>query len=81
MRKGILTLLTALLPLAMAAQDAPVNDDGKRIEKDKMETKDYLPEVHGTIRAKYEYQTGMQARPLRGADSPRQPDGPTSCPP
>ena len=45
----------------MAAQDAPVNDDGKRIEKDKMETKDYLPEVHGTIRAKYEYQTGMQA--------------------
>ena len=61
MRKGILTLLTALLPLAMAAQDAPVNDDGKRIEKDKMETKDYLPEVHGTIRAKYEYQTGMQA--------------------
>lgn len=26
-----------------------------------METKDYLPEVHGTIRAKYEYQTTMGA--------------------
>lgn len=33
----------------------------KRIEKEKMETKDYLPEVHGTIRAKYEYQTTMGA--------------------
>lgn len=33
----------------------------KKIEKEKMETKDYLPEVHGTIRAKYEYQTTMGA--------------------
>ena len=28
---------------------------------DKLETKDYLPEVHGTIRAKYEHQTTMGA--------------------
>ncbi len=61
MQKSLLALLIALLPLAATAQDSPINDDGKRIEKDKMETKDYRPEVHGTIRAKYEYQTGMQA--------------------
>ena len=61
MKKGALTVLIALLPLAAIAQTPSINEDGKKIEKEKMETKDYLPEVHGTIRAKYEYQTTMGA--------------------
>lgn len=56
-----MTVLIALLPLAAIAQTPSINEDGKKIEKEKMETKDYLPEVHGTIRAKYEYQTTMGA--------------------
>ena len=59
--KSALTVLIALLPLAAIAQTPSINEDGKKIEKEKMETKDYLPEVHGTIRAKYEYQTTMGA--------------------
>lgn len=55
-----LLLLGALFASAIHAQD-PVNDDGKIINKQKMDRKDYLPEVHGTIRAKYEYQTEMEA--------------------
>ena len=44
-------LLVALLPLtAMQAQDAP-NEDGKQLNTEKMESKDYLPEIHGTIRS------------------------------
>ena len=61
MKKGALTVLIALMPLAAIAQTPSINEDGKKIEKEKMETKDYLPEVHGTIRAKYEYQTTMGA--------------------
>ena len=54
-------LLVALLPLtAMQAQGAP-NEDGKQLNTEKMESKDYLPEIHGTIRSKYEYQTTMNA--------------------
>ena len=61
MKKSVLTVLIALLPLAAIAQPPSINEDGKKMEKEKMETKDYLPEVHGTIRAKYEYQTTMGA--------------------
>ncbi len=61
MKKNMLLLLACLLPIGAAAQAPAVNADGKRIDKEKMETKDYLPEIHGTIRAKYEYQTGMGA--------------------
>ena len=61
MKKSALTVLIALMPLAAIAQTPSINEDGKKIEKEKMETKDYLPEVHGTIRAKYEYQTTMGA--------------------
>ena len=61
MKKNILLLLMALLPLATQAQEKAINEDGKKINKEKLEGKDYLPEVHGTIRAKYEYQTGMNA--------------------
>ena len=52
MKKSVLTVLIALLPLAAIAQPPSINEDGKKMEKEKMETKDYLPEVHGTIRAK-----------------------------
>ena len=33
-----------------------INDDGKKIDKPKLEKTDYIPEVHGTVRAKYEYE-------------------------
>lgn len=46
---------------ASAQQEAGPNEDGKKLEKEVMETKDYMPEIHGTIRAKYEYQTEMGA--------------------
>ena len=48
---GLLLTTTAL---------AQVNEevvDGKKLDKEKMELHDYLPAIHGTIRAKYEYQT------------------------
>ena len=45
MKKSALTVLIALLPLAAIAQTPSINEDGKKIEKEKMETKDYLPEV------------------------------------
>ena len=61
MRKSALILLITLLPLTANAQSSYNNEDGKKIDKDKLETKDYLPEVHGTIRAKYEHQTTMGA--------------------
>ena len=41
-------------PLDRQKEDA---GDGKMLDKQTMEFKDYLPEIHGTIRGKYEYQT------------------------
>ncbi|WP_291530241.1 porin [Bacteroides sp. UBA939] len=62
MKKNALLLFAILLlPLAVSAQNPYHNEDGKKIDKEQLETKDYLPEVHGTIRSKYEYQTGMGA--------------------
>lgn len=61
MPKSILMLLLALLPLGATAQSHLTNEDGRRVEKDKLEKEDYLPEVHGTIRSKFEYQTTMKA--------------------
>lgn len=61
MRKSLLVVCASLMSLATFAQVSSVNEDGKRIEKKELETKDYFPEIHGTIRAKYEYQTGMRA--------------------
>ena len=54
-------LLLSMLPLAGHAQTNTANEDGKAIDKEKLEQKDYKPEIHGTIRAKYEYQTSMGA--------------------
>ena len=61
MKKSALMLLIILLPFTAKAQSAYNNEDGKKINKEKLETKDYLPEIHGTIRSKYEYQTTMGA--------------------
>lgn len=61
MKKSALLLLIALLPLVAKAQTPYRNEDGKKIDKEVLETKDYLPEIHGTIRSKYEYQTEMGA--------------------
>lgn len=61
MKKSILLLL-AFLSLSAANAQAPYrNEDGKKIDKEELETKDYLPEIHGTIRTKFEYQTQMAA--------------------
>lgn len=61
MKKNLLILFIVLLPFTVKAQVSSNSEDGKKIEKEKLETKDYLPEIHGTIRAKYEYQTTMGA--------------------
>ena len=37
------------------------NDEGRPIHKEQLEKEDYRPEIHGTIRAKYEYQPQMEA--------------------
>ena len=41
------------MAFGQAKEDA---GDGKMLDKQTMEFKDYLPEIHGTIRGKYEYQ-------------------------
>ena len=61
MKKSALMLLIILLPFTAKAQSAYNNEDGKKIDKEELETKDYLPEIHGTIRTKFEYQTEMAA--------------------
>ena len=54
-----ITTTVALLLLATAACGQAKEDagDGKQLDKQTMELKDYLPEIHGTIRGKYEFQT------------------------
>lgn len=44
-----------LLPFDLAnAQKADI-DEGKALGKKRMEKKDYIPEIHGTVRGRYEY--------------------------
>ena len=50
----VVTLLLAATAFGQAKEDA---GDGKKLDKQTMEWKDYLPEIHGTIRGKYEFQT------------------------
>ena len=45
----------------LANTDHTVNADGERIEKEKMSAVDYVPEMHGTVRAKYEYSPQLDA--------------------
>ena len=51
------TVVTLLLTTAAFGQAKDDAGDGKKLDKQTMEIKDYLPEIHGTIRGKYEYQT------------------------
>ncbi|MDR0939202.1 MAG: OprO/OprP family phosphate-selective porin [Mediterranea sp.] len=51
---SVVVLSIALTAYGQAKEEV---GDGKKLEKHSMEIKDYLPEIHGTIRAKYEYQT------------------------
>ena len=61
MKKSALILFLTLLPFMAKTQNTQNSEDGKKIDKEKLESKDYLPEIHGTIRGKYEYQTTMGA--------------------
>ena len=45
----------------LANTDHTSNADGERIEKEKMSAVDYVPEIHGTVRAKYEYSPQLDA--------------------
>lgn len=56
--KKIYTVIIGLcLTTSAFAQVKADAEDGKKLDKKEMEVKDYLPEIHGTIRGKYEYQT------------------------
>lgn len=57
MKTLITTLLGLLCTTLLSAQAKPDAEDGKKLNKEKMELHDYLPAIHGTVRAKYEYQT------------------------
>ncbi len=59
--KHTLTILALLLTISSITAQEPHNEDGKKLNKATMETKDYLPEIHGTIRAKYEYEPDIKA--------------------
>ncbi len=61
MKKSLFPLFIFLLPLAAGAQTPYHDEDGKRIDKKELQVKDYLPEIHGTLRGKFEYQTKMKA--------------------
>ena len=54
-----ITTTVAIFLLATAAYGQAKEDagDGKQLNKQTMELIDYLPEIHGTLRGKYEYQT------------------------
>lgn len=61
------TVVTLLLTTAAFGQAKDDAGDGKKLDKQTMEIKDYLPEIHGTIRGKYEYQTETGESRLRYA--------------
>ena len=57
MKRIITTGLGLMVALLLFAQAKPDAEEGKKLNKEKMEIHDYLPAIHGTVRAKYEYQT------------------------
>lgn len=61
MSRIVTTVVALLLTTAAFGQAKEDAGDGKKLDKQVMEFKDYLPEIHGTIRGKYEYQTEMAA--------------------
>ena len=60
MKHAIILFLVLLIPFRGTGQNE-ANEDGVKLEKKKMEKTDYIPEIHGTIRAKYEYQPEINA--------------------
>ncbi len=56
MNKTVLIALMLLVAANLSSQVCETTVDGKKLEKEKMEKTDYIPAIHGTIRAKYEYQ-------------------------
>lgn len=51
------TIATLLLATAASGQFKEDTEDGRKLDKTTMEVKDYLPQIHGTIRGKYEFRT------------------------
>lgn len=60
MKQAIILFFGLLIPFRGTGQNE-ANEDGVKLEKKKMEKTDYIPEIHGTIRAKYEYQPEINA--------------------
>lgn len=61
-RKTLLLLALGLtFGMQVTSQNSRTNEDGRRLNKSEMETKDYMPEIHGTIRGKFEYQPQISA--------------------
>ena len=56
MRKFICSAFLLFISILAFSQVKENADDGKKLNKVNMEIHDYLPEIHGTIRGKYEYQ-------------------------
>ncbi len=50
-----------LLPFDIANAHKADIDEGKALDKKKMEKTDYIPEIHGTVRGRYEYCTTLNA--------------------
>ena len=71
MKKSALTVLIALLPLAAIAQTPSINEDGKKIEKEKMETAGSPRNHPRQIRISDHH----GCRTFRSTQCPRQRDG------
>ena len=61
MKQSIVLFFALLFSFQGISQNQSESDDGKKLEKKEMEKTDYLPEIHGTIRAKYEYEPPINA--------------------
>lgn len=57
MKNRIALILFLLLTTKLYCQVSETVVDGMKLDKEKMEKHDYMPAIHGTIRAKYEWQT------------------------
>ncbi len=44
---------------SMIVRGVDMSEEARRLEVQKMEKTDYIPEIHGTIRAKYEWCTSL----------------------
>ena len=61
MKKSLLLVLAALLSAGSLYAQKDDEAEGQKVDKARLEKKDYLPKINGTLRAKYEYQTEMGA--------------------